>query len=564
MITQTPDNNPVLEYHAKIETGEIVACKKVWKVYNHLANKITSNDSEYYYNPVRAQHIITFFHQYLRHSKGKWAGQRIHLELWQRALYAALYGFVTIEGIREYTRCILIVGKKNGKSFMSSGTGLYGLTSDGESGPEIYSVATKRDQAKIIWDESRRMRNKSPSLKSRIRATVAGLFYDKVDGLFKPLATDVNSMDGLNVYYALMDEFQQWRNGRALYDIMADGVSAREQPLIFMTSTAGTIREDIYDEIYEECENIVNGYGISTGYKDEHTLPIIYELDKRTEWEDSKCFVKANPNIGVSKSVKYLQDKVDLAQKNKNLLKNLLCKEFNIRETSSEAWLTYEQCVNETVVPMEYLKHSYAVGGCDLSAVRDLTCSSLEIRKPNDPNFYVLQHYFLPKSRVDEVESNSKREAPYKLWAEQGWLTICDGATVDFHAVTQWFVDMVNIHDIRPLWIHFDRALSGYWVPEMREQGFDMQDTPQGARTWTYPMKQLGGLFQEHRIISNNNPVLRWCTLNTGVKTLNKDGIESISPVKTSSTKRIDGLVSLLNAHVGYCEHEDEYLRYVR
>jgi phage terminase large subunit-like protein len=564
LIIQTPDNNPILEYHAKIETGEIVVCKKIWRTYNHLAQKVLSNESEYYYNPERANHIITFFHKYLRHSKGKWGGKRINLELWQRALYAALYGFVSIEGIREYQRCVLIVGKKNGKSFMSSGTGLYGLTADGEPGPEIYSVATKRDQAKIIWDESRRMRNKSPALKSRIRATVAGLYFDAMDGIYKPLASDVNTMDGLNVFYALMDEFQQWVNGRALYDIIADGVSAREQPLIFMTSTAGTVREDIYDEIYYECESIINGYGDPNGYKDERTLPIIYELDKREEWTDPNCWIKGNPNLGVSKSVAYLTEKVERAKKNRNLVKNLLCKEFNIRETSTEAWLSYESCVNETTFDMDKVSHSYAIGGCDLSATTDLTCATLILQKPGDPNFYVLQKYFLPRARVTEVEENSKKEAPYELWAEQDWLHICESATVDYHAVTQWFVDMVQQYDIRPLWIAYDTALSGYWVPEMQEYGFEMEKIRQGPITWSYPMKRLGGLLEEHKIIYNNNPMLRWCLLNTKKKSTNENGIETIQPVKEKSTKRIDGMVSLLNAFVGYNNHEDEYVQYVR
>ena len=123
---------------------------------------------------------------------------------------------------------------------------------------------------------------------------------------------------------------------------------------------------------------------------------------------------------------------------------------------------------------------------------------------------------------------------------------------------------MVNIYDIRPLWIAYDAALSGYWREEMESYGFDMEKIRQGPVTWTYPMKQLGGLFEEHRIISNNNPMLRWCVINTAKKSTNKDGIESIQPVKTGTTKRIDGLVSLLNAYVGYCNHEDEYLRYVR
>jgi len=165
---------------------------------------------------------------------------------------------------------------------------------------------------------------------------------------------------------------------------------------------------------------------------------------------------------------------------------------------------------------------------------------------------------------VDEVESSSKREAPYKLWADQGWLHLCDGATVDFHAVTQWFVDMVEKHDIRPLYGGYDAALSGYWIEEMQDYGFDFEKIRQGPYTWTYPFKRLGGLFEEHRIVSNNSPVLRWCVLNTGAKATNADGIASLQPVKTAKNKRIDGLVSLLNAYTCYCNHEDEYMRYVR
>ena len=175
-----------------------------------------------------------------------------------------------------------------------------------------------------------------------------------------------------------------------------------------------------------------------------------------------------------------------------------------------------------------------------------------------------MQKYFLPQSRVDNVEANSAREAPYKLWSEQGWLHICEGASVNYKDVTQWFVDMVKTHDIRPLWVAYDRALAGYWQEEMEEYGFDMEKIAQGPYTWTYPMKRLGALLEDKRIIYQNNPMLRWCLTNTGVKTTNKDGVNSIQPVKSSATKRIDGMVSLLNAYVGYCNHEDEFNKYAR
>jgi phage terminase large subunit-like protein len=293
-------------------------------------------------------------------------------------------------------------------------------------------------------------------------------------------------------------------------------------------------------------------------------LPLIYELDRRDEWTDPRCWAKANPGLGAIKSIATLAENVEKAKRDPKFLPTVLTKDFNIPENTSEAWLDYTSIVNETVVPMSYLQHSYAVGGCDLSAVRDLTCATLLIKKPNDTNYYVLQHYFLPKARVDDVETSNRKEAPYRLWADQGLMTICDGASVDFHSVTAWFTEMVTTHDIRPLWIGYDAALSGYWREEMEQSGFDMEKIRQGPFTWTYPMKQMGAAFSDHQIIYQNHAILRWCLLNTGVKTTNKDGIESIQPVKSSATRRIDGAVSLLNAWTCLTNHEEEYKRYLR
>lgn len=563
MIKYPDDYNPIIEYWEEIQNGLVVS-DKIRKTYQKLYYDLFDDESDFYYSNKRANHVIEFSENYCKHSKGKMGGQPVILELWEKAMLAAIFGFVDIEGNRKYREALLIIGKKNGKSLLSSVVGLYLQVGDGEAGAEVYAVATKKDQAKIIWSEAKRMRNKSPALRKRIKALVTELRSDFNDGVFRALASDVDTLDGLNVHGALMDEIHQWKNGKALYDIIADGVSAREQPLIFITSTAGTVREDIYDEKYEYAKQVIDGYFLPDGYKDDRFIAFIYEIDKREEWTDSQCWIKANPGLSTIKNEKTLAEKVEKAKKNHNMVKNLLCKEFNVRETSTEAWLPYEACVNETKVDISFLENSYAIGGCDLSATTDLTCATLLIKKANDPNIYVLQKYFLPRSRINAVEENSKKEAPYELWAEQGWLDICESATVDYHAVTQWFVDMVQQHNNRPLWVCYDRALSGYWVQEMTDYGFEMVDIPQGARTWSYPMKQLGGLLEEHKIIYNNNPMLRWCLSNTKKKSINENGIESIQPVKEKSTKRIDGMVSLLNAFVGYCNHEDEYCQYIK
>ena len=291
---------------------------------------------------------------------------------------------------------------------------------------------------------------------------------------------------------------------------------------------------------------------------------MIYELDKREEWEAPECWAKANPGLGKIKKIKTLAEFVQKAKKQPSFLPTVLTKDFNIAENSAESWLSLDVITNHTVVPMENLRNSYAVGGCDLSSTTDLTCATLLIRKPGDSRFFVLQKYFIPKTKVKDEEHSDKREAPYKKWSESGWLSVSEGATVDFHAVTEWFVTMVREYNIRPLWIGFDAALSGYWREEMEEYGFQMEKIRQGPFTWTYPMKEMGGMFEERRIVYNDNPMLRWCLSNTGKKTTNKDGIESIQPVKVNTNRRIDGTVSLLNAYTCFKNHEEEYLSLIK
>ena len=199
--------NPIIEYYKKIVSGEEVVSAKVRRVYKKLVDDIYDQNSEWEYNPKRANHAIEFIENFCKHSKGKMGGKPFILELWQKALIAAVFGFAhKIDGIRKYREVILIVARKNGKSTLGAAVGLYMQTADGEPGPEVVSVATKKDQAKIIWSEAKRMVKKSPSLRKRIRTLVSELVSDYNDGTFKPLSSDSNTLDGLNVHCGLIDE----------------------------------------------------------------------------------------------------------------------------------------------------------------------------------------------------------------------------------------------------------------------------------------------------------------------------------------------------------------------
>lgn len=551
--------NYVKEYYEAIENGSVIVPVEIKEIYKRMVTEMGDDTFAFYFDEDVGSHVITFIEAFCRHYEGELAGELVRLELWQKAFVQNVFGWLERgTDLRRFREYLLEVPRKHGKSFLSGCIATYMLVADGEPGAQIYTLATKLDQAKIVYEVARAIIEQSSELNALVKSTREGMRFRMTRSVMKALASESKTMDGLNVHFACMDELHQIKD-RNLYDVIRQGMKARRQPLLGIITTSGFLREGIYDTQHEYATKVALGT-----IKDDRLFPVIYKLDKTEEWTDPEMWPKANPGLGTIKSWQQLADDVEKAKNDQSYLPTLLCKDFNLPQTDVSTWLTYESAVNETVVPMEYLEHSYAVGGCDLSATTDLTCASLLIRKPNDENIYFLQKYFLPESRVDAVETSSNREAPYKLWAEQGWLHICEGATVDYHAVTQWFVDMVEQHDIRPLFGGYDAALSGYWIEEMREYGFDFEKIRQGPFTWSYPMKQLGGLFEEHRVISNNNPMLRWCVLNTGAKTLNRDGINTIQPVRTGTAKRIDGLVSALNAFTCYLNHEDEFMRYIR
>lgn len=572
MIRYPDDYNPIREYWDKIQSGEEVVGAKIRKVYKKLVWDL-DHPGEYFYSPKRANHILEFAENYCHNYQGKDGGKLVRLELWEKAMLAAIFGFVDVEGIRKYREALLIVGKKNGKSLLASIVGDYLLTADGEAGPEVYAVATKMDQAKKIWLASKLMVKKSPALRKRVKTLVSELYCTTNEGIFRPLASDSNTLDGLNIHGCLMDEIHQWKQGRALYDIMADGTTAREQPLIFITSTAGTIREDIYDEKYDEAVRVINGYFDPVGYHDEHFLPFIYELDSRKEWVDPKCWKKANPGLGTIKSLTQLTDKVNKAKANPALVKNLVCKEFNIRETSSEAWLTFEQLNNPDTFRIDRKAEKllwthdgntralplpkYGIGGADLSSTTDLTAAKVIFMVPGCPNVFVLQMYWLPEDLLEQRTKEDK--IPYDLWAEQGLLRTTPGNKVHAKYVTQWFLEVQNKLDVYIPWVGYDAWSATYWVEEMKgEFGKEsMIAVHQGKQTLSAPMKQLGADLSSKLVIYNNNPIDKWCLANTAIDI---DKNDNIQPIKTSSPrKRIDGLAALLDAYTVLQDKLGEY-----
>jgi len=567
----------IQEYWDAIKSGEIVVCNKVFKQYEHLVQlKNNEIQTEYFYNEKRAEKALRFIMFYCRQSKGIDGGKRINLLLWQKAMICAIFGFVDVDGYRLFRDLFLVVARKCGKTTLASAISLYMLYADGEAGAEIYSVATTREQAKLSWEEAKKMIRKSPDLSSKARTLVGEIVTDFNDGKFRPLASDSNTLDGLNPSSAIMDEVAMWVNGQPLYDVIVDGESARTQPLNIMITTAGTVREDIFDTLYERAEKVINGYSSADddAFKDERFLPLIYELDSRAEWTDEDAWIKANPSIDAVKSREALRYKVEKAKQNPMLVRNLLCKDFNIRETSSEAWLTFEQLNNEDTFvldkenrkliwtpkdedPRELSYPRYAIGGCDLSSSVDLTSAKVIFQVPEVDNIFVLQMYWIPEELIEKKVNEDK--IPYDKWIDRGLCRVSTGNNVHYKFVKQWFVEVQENLDIFIPWIGYDSWSARYFVEDM--QGYFGQNSMiavhQGKKTLSDPMKRLGNDLDSKRIIYNNNPIDKWCLANTAYE---EDKNGNIQPHKTSkSTRRIDGTASLLDAYVIFQEKHEDY-----
>ena len=539
--------NYIREYYELIKSGELVTSKKIKKVFDIIINDL-DNPKEYHFDIDRANRPIEFIEKFCYQSKGQWIGKPIKLALFQKAITQAVFGFVDKDGVRKYREVLILVGRKNGKSTWLSALALYMMTKDGEGGAEIACIASKKDQAKIVFDESKKMVRQSTSLKKYISIRKSDMYMENNFSTFAPLASDSNTLDGLNLHAGIIDELHSIKD-RNIYDVTKQSMSARMQPMLFIISTAGFNRETIYDEEYEYADKWLDGNII-----DDRFIAFVYELDSRSEWTNEDCWIKANPGLDVIKSRRSLKEYVERAKIESNFLPTVLTKDFNIRESGISSWLTFEAVQNESVYDFKDFTTRYAVGGCDLSSVGDLTCGSL-LWRVNDC-LYLAQMYFIPKETA--YKKQHEDNVPYLTWEEKGWIRFSEGNRVEYHDVTKWFVEMRDVYGVYPLFIGYDRWSAQYWITDMISKGFVMEEVIQGAKTMSNPMKILSTDLEAKKINYNNNPILRWCLTNTQIET---DKNENIRPVKAKSAKqRIDGTVSLIDAYVVYQSHYDDFI----
>lgn len=541
----------VTAYADAIEAGEVTVSRRVARVYASLKAEIADQTGRWAFDAARGNRPIEFARRYCRHSKGRWAGRPVEFEPWQKAYLCALFGFVDRQtGARRFKETLLECARKQGKSTMMSVIALYMMIADGEAGAEVYSVATKHDQAALVFNEACNMVAQSPALQTMIRKRRGDLWAGSSMSKFTALGRNSDTMDGLNASCVIMDELHAVTD-RNIYEVMKQSMSTRRQPLFVMITTAGTVRESIFDDRYDYACSVIDGV-----ISDDRYLPVIYELDSRDEWQDEAAWPKANPSLGTVKSLEDLREKVQRAKDNPSELVGLLCKDFDVRSTTHAAWLAFEDIENRAKFDLGVFRGRWAIGGADLSITTDLTCATMLMVDPANETRYVEQMFWIPADNVAQRVHDEK--IPYDVWHERGLVRFCEGNSIRYSDVTAWFVEMVEEHGVTPAWVGYDPYSAKYWVDEMEAEGFAMEKVYQGVKTLSLPMQQLGQDLKAKRVVYNDNPVTKWCLSNTAVKT---DINGNIQPIKAQTAKqRIDGTASLLDAYTVMMRHYNEYI----
>jgi len=542
-------------YFGSIVDGRITACEKMKRIADMLLNQYAS-PQEFHFDYEIAKKHIDFIERFCKQPTGK-IGTPLQLQLFQKARLQAVFGFVDDNDLRQYNECLIIEGRKNGKTTETAAIEIDMLVNDGEGSPQIYNIATQREQAMLGFNAAHKMIRQSPMLSKHVKKRASDLYFAHNFGFIKALASNTNSLDGLDVHCATIDELAAIKN-RDLYDLVKQAMGAREQPLLFTITTNGFVRGSIFDSQYDYAKNILEGKA-----ENKRFLPFIYELDSIDEWDQEDAWEKANPGLDTIKSRDYLRQMVQKAKDDPSFKPTVLVKDFNMKQTAESAWLRFEDLNNEAMFDMS--QFGYCIGGFDAADSVDLNAAVAIFQRPNDENVYVESMFWIPQSVIDEIDrSGNRRErdnAPYKLWIEQGFMRTCEGNRCDKRIFLEWFREIRDKYDIYTSFIGYDPwHISDDLIREFQAEFGKNAMIPvrQGTITLSDPMKNLAADFKAKRIVYNNNPIMKWCLINTEIKT---DINGNIQPVKgLDARKRIDGVAALIDAYKVLQDKRDQYI----
>lgn len=529
--------NYIVEYHDKIERGQIIAGKWIKKIYKILVDGIKSGDWDF--DAKKANKAIQFIENFCHHSKGR--NDLFKLELWQKAIISAIFGILDKKTHRrQFREIFLLVGRKNGKSLFAAAIMAYVAYIDGEYGSELYCLAPKLDQADIVYDSFYKITQAEEELAEVTKKRRSDIYIAELNTTIKKIAFNAKKADGFNPTMTTNDEMEAWPGDQGLkqYEVMVSGTGARTEPITLSTSTAGYVNDGIFDELMKRSTAFLKGSS-----KERRLLPFLYMIDDLEKWNTKEELAKANPNLGVSVQWEFFEEQIAIALQSLSKKAEFMTKYCNIKQNSSIAWLDYETVAKAAGQPytLDDFRGCYCVAGIDLSRTTDLTAVSLVIEKGGKN--HIITQFFMPQERYNVAID--EEGVPYNIFKEQGYLTISGEHQVNYKDVFAWFVRLIKEYKIRPLKVGYDRYCAGYLVEEMKESGFHMDDVYQGTNL-TPVLNTFEGDLKDGMYSVGENNLLKSHLLNVAVQIQTDDS--RMKPVKIEKRAHIDGAVSIFDA----------------
>lgn len=537
------------DYVDQVLSGQIVACEKVKMACQRHKRDMKNSEAPGYpwrFDPVLGARPIDFMERFIKPTKGRY--DALHLMGWQCFVLGSIYGWVHKEtGLRRYREALVLVGRGNGKTTLVSGLPPFAVSKDNEPGAEVYLLANSKEQARICYEMCFQQVQASPALRGRFRALRDGMYYDKTAGLIRPRASDSRKLDGLNTHLAIFDELHEYQHYK-LINVIQRSHNKRMQPLDFYISTMGYVLDGPLMDFYGRFTDAMLEEPPFPQEVADSMFSFICEIDKDDRVDDETCWIKANPSLGVLLDINTLRLDYERSRGTPRMLADFITKQLNVMVDASDATLVDAQVINRNkkVIDWNSLLGRSCYGGFDLSSREDFTAAAL-VFPLDDGDFFVLQHSWVPRAKVER--DNEKID--YYGWAMQGFLTIVEGEYVQQEMVYDWFVQQSKAYAIQA--IGYDPANAVTLTRMLQDRGFDCEIVRQGPLTLNDPMKDVREQLLAGKIISNNDPMLRWYLGNVRLRNDYRDREkENWMPTKKNRYRKIDGFMAWLDAHTIY------------
>lgn len=500
------------------------------------------------YVPAHGEKVVRFIEKLCKHHKGEWAGQPLLLEAWQKDVIQWAFSWLRADGTRRFRTMYCEVPRKNGKSELAGALGLYLMLADGEAGAEVYSSATKKDQAKIVWGTAEAMVRASPPLKKHVRVLRSNLSFRKLGGKFEPLGADSTTLDGLNPHGNIIDELHAHRD-RKVWDVLDTAMGARRQPMTVVITTAGTYdKESIGWQQHDYACKVLEGV-----VQDDSFFAFIAAADEGDDNFSPTTQAKANPNYGISVKPEYLAQQAEKAKHQTSFLNEYLRLHLNIWAQQVTRWLPLDAWnAADNPPPKVNLRERAAKreeelverrcwGGLDLSSKMDLTALALVFPNDEDETLDVVCRFWLPEARMHFYNRQGQRH--YATWAREGWLSLTPGNVVDYEFIRKEIVQLADKYTLVEL--AYDPWGATDLATRLTSDGVHMLECRQGYKTLSEPSKDLEAHVAEKQLRHWSNPVLRYCAANA---VITRDAAGNIKPDKEKATAKIDGVVAVIMA----------------